>query len=66
LSKNGIIYDNTVDTRIVVGFHQGGFDIDGIFDGAQFIPESVISTGFSSPFGVLFGSGVLVGQDTDQ
>ncbi len=61
LSEDGVVYDDSVDFGVVVGFFEGIFDVDGVVELSKFVAESVSAAGFSGPFCVLFRCGVVIG-----
>jgi hypothetical protein len=61
LTKDGIVDNDTVYTRIVVSIEECVFNVDGVVELTKLIAETVGLTSLSSPFGVLFRGRILVG-----
>ena len=66
LAEDGVVHDDAVDAGVVVGGRQGSLNVDGIVNGAQLVPKSVGATGLAGPLGVLAGSRVGVGKQSDE
>ena len=66
LAEDGVVHDDAVDVGVVVGGRQGGLDVDGVVDGAQLVPKSVGAAGLAGPLGVLAGSRVGVGEQSNE
>lgn len=66
LSEYGIVHNYAMHSRIIVGIPQCRFDVDGVFDCAQFVTYAVGTTGLAGPFGILSRGGIGVGEQADE
>ena len=66
MSKDGVVNDDAVDAGVVVGVEERGFDVNGVVEDAEFVAQAVGATSLARPVGVLFGSGVFVGEESDE
>lgn len=60
LAENRVVDNNPVDFGVVVGFLEGGIDVNGVWDVTEFVAESIGSAGLPGPFGILFCSRIVV------
>mmetsp|Transcript_16160 Transcript_16160/g.44768 ORF Transcript_16160/g.44768 Transcript_16160/m.44768 type:complete len:239 (+) Transcript_16160:660-1376(+) len=66
LTEDGVVHDDAVNSWVVVGIHQRSFNVDGVFNLAQFVSQPVVAACLARPFRVFDGSRVFVGQQPHQ
>mmetsp|Transcript_40201 Transcript_40201/g.78560 ORF Transcript_40201/g.78560 Transcript_40201/m.78560 type:complete len:289 (-) Transcript_40201:122-988(-) len=66
LAEDGVVDDDAVHARIVVGVEQRGLHVDGIVHHAQVVADAVVLARAARPLGIFAGRRVVVGQDAHQ